>query len=146
MIAVLAFLGALAGSLVGAVAGVYVERLRGRRALQLRIRDDVKATLFDINRSAKTIAWSIIERRIFEMSSENDLKTTVVDSVQDVMFHWFDAQLFLGDESTVRTCVHSLWGAVENWFENPKDEGLTQAVLSAEGRLSDALRAELRRL
>jgi hypothetical protein len=50
--AVIVFFGALAGAVIGAYGGLTVERLRGRRELDLRRREDIKEGLLALNEHA----------------------------------------------------------------------------------------------
>lgn len=50
--AVVVFLGALAGAVIGAYGGLTLERLRGRRELDLRRREDIKEGMLALNEQA----------------------------------------------------------------------------------------------
>jgi hypothetical protein len=50
--AVVVFFAALAGALIGAYGGLTVERLRGRRELDLRRREDIKEGMLALNEQA----------------------------------------------------------------------------------------------
>ena len=50
--AVLVFLAALTGSVIGAYGGLTLERLRGRREIELRRREDIKQGMLAVNEHA----------------------------------------------------------------------------------------------
>jgi hypothetical protein len=150
------FLGALAGALVGAYAGVTIERLRGRQEAALRRLDDARQAMLAVNGHAAaalricadldaTGHWPTLYGEDWRVLRAKQLPGEATDMLVAVS----RAELFLADTSEIEQRANEYFGALVAAGEDGDGEvasGRLARATAAHAALTRALREELERL
>ena len=151
---VVVFFGALAGAVIGAYGGLTVERLRGRRELDLRRRHDIQDGLLVLNERAAvalricadleaTDHWPSLYGEDWRKLRAKQLP----GQAADMLIAWARVELFLPDSSVVGLRVDEYFDILmgsDGEREGTQKGRLARAV-TADTALKQAIREELER-
>jgi hypothetical protein len=152
--AVLVFFAALTGSVVGAYGGLTVERLRGRREIDLRRREDIKQGMLAVSEHAAAalrICADLEATDHWPALYDEDWRTLrakqLPGQAADMLLALARVDVFLPDTSIVEQRVTEYFDILIS--PNDEHEGIDRGRLAraaaAHAELKSAIREELQR-
>jgi hypothetical protein len=150
--AVVVFFAALAGAVIGAYGGLTVERLRGRRELDLRQRQDIKDGLLALNEQAAgalRICADLEATDHWPALYDDDWRTLrakqLPGQAADMLIAWSRVEVLLPSTSILEQRVNDYFDVLvaPDGAQEGADGGRLQRAAAAHAELKDAIRDHL---